>query len=73
MSIKLPRRSSVSNPLTERRDYEYYGIDVIEELKSAYDVITKSSFKQFYVIGKGGFGKVWKVQMKKTGKIYAMK
>ena len=33
----------------------------------------KSNFKIIYVIGKGGFGKVWKVQMKKTGKIYAMK
>lgn len=25
------------------------------------------------MIGKGGFGKVWKVKMKKSGKIYAMK
>lgn len=26
-----------------------------------------------YPIGKGGFGKVWKVRCKKTGQIYAMK
>ena len=38
-----------------------------------YDKVTKLNFKPFYVIGKGGFGKVWKVEMKKTGKIYAMK
>ena len=26
-----------------------------------------------YVVGKGGFGKVWKVELKKSRKIYAMK
>jgi len=26
-----------------------------------------------YVIGKGGFGKVWKVESKKDRKLYAMK
>lgn len=62
----------MSNPLTERRNHEY-GIDDFDEAKLASDVIGKSSFKQFYVIGKGGFGKVWRVQMKKNGKIYAMK
>ena len=30
-------------------------------------------FNQLYVIGIGGFGKVWKVQYKKNGKTYAMK
>lgn len=37
------------------------------------DLITKQMFKMGYVIGKGGFGKVWKVEMKKNTKIYAMK
>jgi serine/threonine kinase 32 len=31
------------------------------------------NFKFLYVIGKGGFGKVWKVQHKKSKRIYAMK
>jgi len=26
-----------------------------------------------FVVGKGGFGKVWKVEYKKTRKLYAMK
>jgi len=35
--------------------------------------VTKNSFKFHYVIGKGGFGKVWKVEKKKETKFYAMK
>ena len=35
--------------------------------------MSKKSFVVIYPIGKGGFGKVWKVQCKKTGQIYAMK
>lgn len=33
----------------------------------------KNHFTFLYVIGIGGFGKVWKVEMKKSGTIYAMK
>ena len=36
-------------------------------------LINKNSFQFMYVIGKGGFGKVWKVQYKKTKEIYALK
>lgn len=35
--------------------------------------INKSSFKLHSVIGKGGFGKVWKVERKKFTTMYAMK
>ena len=35
--------------------------------------ITKSSFKFLNIIGRGGFGKVWKVYSKKYKTIYAMK
>ena len=35
--------------------------------------ISKSFFEFLYVIGRGGFGKVWKVKHKKTSKQYALK
>eukprot|EP00357_Protocruzia_adherens_P036602 CAMPEP_0115006092 /NCGR_PEP_ID=MMETSP0216-20121206/20275_1 /TAXON_ID=223996 /ORGANISM="Protocruzia adherens, Strain Boccale" /LENGTH=412 /DNA_ID=CAMNT_0002372571 /DNA_START=145 /DNA_END=1383 /DNA_ORIENTATION=- len=36
-------------------------------------VCNKSHFQFHYVIGKGGFGKVWRVEKKKTREIFAMK
>jgi serine/threonine protein kinase len=38
-----------------------------------YHGVIKSNFIFHYVIGKGGFGKVWKVELKKNRVIYAMK
>jgi serine/threonine protein kinase len=35
--------------------------------------ISLNSFILDFVVGKGGFGKVWKVKEKGTNKIYAMK
>jgi serine/threonine protein kinase len=35
--------------------------------------MTKNHFLFHYVIGRGGFGKVWKVEKKKEKKLYAMK
>lgn len=35
--------------------------------------MNKSHFTFHYVIGKGGFGKVWKVETKKSHQLYAMK
>ena len=35
--------------------------------------LTKSNFTYLYCIGKGGFGKVWKVERKKSKQQYAMK
>ena len=36
-------------------------------------IVSRENFQFLYVIGKGGFGKVWKVQDKKTKKFYALK
>lgn len=35
--------------------------------------ISKGQFKMHSVIGKGGFGQVWKVERKKFNTMYAMK
>jgi len=40
---------------------------------SFYIAISKSSFQYSFCIGKGGFGKVWKVDRKKFKMEYAMK
>ena len=37
------------------------------------DKIAKNNFKFLCVIGKGGFGRVWKIQSKKTQKVFALK
>ena len=38
-----------------------------------YIKVNKNYFDFKYVVGKGGFGKVWKVTLKKTSKVYALK
>lgn len=35
--------------------------------------ISRSNFSFQYAIGKGGFGKVWKVERKKDHQVFAMK
>jgi len=45
-------------------------------LHDRYNGLTWVSLKDFklkHTVGKGGFGKVWKVQHKKTSEIFAMK
>jgi len=43
------------------------------QLADLSTALTKTNFNYLYCIGKGGFGKVWKVERKKTKQPYAMK
>lgn len=47
----------------------------ISKAQEIFEVVKveKSLFNYLYIIGKGGFGKVWKVEHKKTKNQYAMK
>lgn len=46
-----------------------YKVQQMEETSN----MCKMHFKFHFVIGKGGFGKVWKVERRKFKTIYAMK
>jgi serine/threonine protein kinase len=35
--------------------------------------MSKTAFTRIMPVGKGGFGKVWKVELKRSKQIYAMK
>ena len=54
-------------------DNEKQNIELKSNNKVAEDNISKSSFEFLGIIGKGGFGKVWKVLYKKRKMIFAMK
>ena len=41
------------------------GSNGLGQIANIEDLITKNCFEKQYVVGKGGFGKVWKVQSKK--------
>ena len=47
--------------------------NIIDKNKEKLEIVTKTSFEYISVIGKGGFGKVWKVYQKKYKTFYAMK
>jgi serine/threonine protein kinase len=51
-------------------DHEYSQIVNFFEF---FAEINKNHFTFQYVIGRGGFGKVWKVELRKEKKLYAMK
>ena len=40
--------------------------NIIDKNKEKLEIVTKTSFEYISVIGKGGFGKVWKVYQKNT-------
>ena len=44
-----------------------------EKDKDSVNAVSKNQFQFQYAIGRGGFGKVWRVEKKKEKEIYAMK
>ncbi|KAM3134112.1 hypothetical protein pb186bvf_013838 [Paramecium bursaria] len=73
------QQKSVIGPLHIRNDSAQIKKDTksfeltINSPKQNEQIISKQSFTFEYVIGIGGFGKVWKVDLKKSGQSYAMK
>jgi serine/threonine protein kinase len=41
--------------------------------RSTPELKSRSDFQFLFQIGSGGFGRVWKVEQKRTGDIFAMK
>lgn len=72
-------------PATERRERDnFFQMNEIAFTRKKSTVLSSSSpskqlevskkmFNVFNPIGKGGFGKVWKVELKKNRQVYAMK
>jgi serine/threonine protein kinase len=46
---------------------------VVKDKSESTALISKNHFDFMYVIGRGGFGKVWKVYYKKYKRAYALK
>lgn len=52
---------------TSNKSHHHHGFGYKEKR------LSKSLFDFLYIIGRGGFGKVWKVRYKKTRQKYALK
>ena len=58
---------SFNDNLNDKKDKE------VESINKYDYVVNRANFTFQYAIGKGGFGRVWKVEQKNSKKILAMK
>ncbi|CAD8096408.1 unnamed protein product [Paramecium sonneborni] len=67
--------SSKSKPPIIKQQVQSIQAQSINQLKELFNnnLYCRNTFNFHFVVGIGGFGKVWKVEHKKTGQIYAMK
>ena len=72
---KKPQSSFDIKSLGNTQNMKNIGMLAKEEVEPAKENVklSKKCFDYRYIIGKGGFGKVWKVQHSKTRNQYAMK
>lgn len=76
---QIPRRliepQSLPKSIERRslRNYSRPTSRLIDEQRVNDGELSKANFKFHFVLGKGGFGKVWRVEMLKSRKLYAMK
>ncbi|EAR83938.2 Serine/Threonine kinase domain protein (macronuclear) [Tetrahymena thermophila SB210] len=72
-SIMSPtNQSQIQNSNTNQTNYDNFKLDSTIT-RWSHQNMNKNQFTYQYVIGKGGFGKVWRVEHKKNQKPYAMK
>ncbi|CAD8066434.1 unnamed protein product [Paramecium primaurelia] len=66
---------SKSKPPIIKQQVQSIQTQSINQLKELFNdnLYCRNTFHFHFVVGIGGFGKVWKVEHKKTGQVYAMK
>lgn len=74
MSFESPsRKESIADAETAYHNFSLLNYMILKEKTVKTPILTKDSFIIKEALGKGGFGKVFKVEYKKTKAIYAMK
>jgi len=77
MGTKNIKSTKISSQLENKKDNNniFEDLKIVEKqnMKVSENNVSNSSFEFLEIIGRGGFGKVWKVLHKKSKKIYAMK